>query len=75
MAAFGWAETCHRDARRKSAFHAAVASCDIISLASSAGHACTYDADAGRPLRYTVSQAGIRTVKDEDAVLLIKGGG
>jgi hypothetical protein len=41
MAAFGWAETYHRDARRKSVFHAAVASCDIISLASSAGHACT----------------------------------
>jgi len=28
MAAFGWAATYHRDARRKSVFHAAVALCD-----------------------------------------------
>jgi hypothetical protein len=29
MAAFGWAETYHREARRKSVFHAAAALCDI----------------------------------------------
>jgi hypothetical protein len=29
MAAFGWVETYHRDTRRKSVFHAAVALCDI----------------------------------------------
>jgi hypothetical protein len=39
MAAFGWTETYHRNARRKSVFHAAVALCDI-SLAAAADHAC-----------------------------------
>ena len=40
MAAFGWAETYHRNARRKSVFHAAAALCDI-SLSAAADHACT----------------------------------
>jgi hypothetical protein len=38
--AFSWAATYHRDARRKSVFHAAVALCGI-SLAAAADHACT----------------------------------
>jgi len=40
MAAFGWAETYHRNARRKSVFHAAAALCDI-SRGPAADHGST----------------------------------
>jgi hypothetical protein len=68
MAAFGWAETYHRNARRKSVFHAAAALCDI-SLCAAADHACT---DA-RPM--PAEQVHRDGAKDKDAVLPIIGEG
>jgi hypothetical protein len=66
MAAFGWAETYHRNTRRKSVFHAAAALCDI-SLSAAADHAMH------RRAPMPAEQVHWDGAKDKDAVLPIMG--